>query len=131
MSVEERPYQSVEIIEIKDVDDLRFVGFLADGYPGAKTFRKNEDGNYEAYGQVVAHSGTRIEHFHPHPTYQLIVTNSRNKVATLQMDVNGEILEHKLNLGKNTVSLLKLSEADRYRFNWYKYYDADNQLITD
>lgn len=129
MSAEGRDYQSVEIIEIIDADAVRFVGFLADGHPGAATYLKNEDGNYVSDSKRIAYNVSRVQYIHHNPAYQMLVTNSNNKIATFQTNVNGEIFEQKLKPNANNVSVLKLPEADEYTFHWYKYYDADGQLI--
>lgn len=128
-SFEEYENLTIEILEMRDIEDLRFVGFLAGGHPGGVLFQKDEAGNFLGERLEVNKSRSMHFFFYPippvHPWF-MFVTNRRNEVAKFQVTVNGEIVEQELTPNKNSVVFTKIkkSQKDRYGFHDYRYYDA-------
>lgn len=73
-SIEGYENNSIEIIEIKDMNDRRFVGFLSNNNPGYIQFLKNKDGNYR-WQLIEVSDNVAFSVFTPEPQLFMIVTN--------------------------------------------------------
>ncbi|MBB6693649.1 hypothetical protein H7B90_19835 [Cohnella xylanilytica] len=125
--------KSIEILEIEDLDDQRMVGFLSDHNPGFIQFQKNKNGNY-LWKHIEVRNNESFSIFII-PGFQrfMIVTNNENKVAKMQVNINGQQLEQPFTPYQSNVAWVRLPETDRsdYEFRDYKYYDQDGNLLND
>ncbi|WP_166244469.1 hypothetical protein [Paenibacillus turpanensis] len=128
--------ESIEILEIRDFNDLRMVGFLSNNSPGYIQFAKNEDGNYE-WRHIEVQNDESFSSFLPDfrkpPKKFMLVTNHSNKIAKMQVSVNGQKLEQVFTPNNASVTWVKLPRTDKneYEFRNYKFYDKDGKLIEE
>jgi len=123
---------SIEILEIKDFDEIRVVAFLSNNNPGYIQFEKNEDGNYIKNFVEVKNDAT-LGSFSPTIPVLLLVTNYENEIAEMQVTINGETLEQNFTPNDATVAWIDLPKdvSDKYTFRNYKYFDKDGTLIKE
>lgn len=115
-SFEEYENKAIEILEIKNVDDMRFTSFLADGYPSGVRFDKNKDGNY-AYTRIMLNPSEPLQVFaYTRPNWFIVVTNNENEIEKIQETVNGQTYEIEVVLNKVGVTWVELpkSKDDHY-----------------
>ncbi len=132
-SIEGYEDKPIDILEIKDMDDQRMVGFQSDHSPGFIQFQKNKNGNY-----LWKHIGVKNnESFSIFiiPDFQMfmIVTNNENKAAKMQVSINGQQIEQAFTPYQSNVAWVRFPETDRsdYEFRDYKYYDQDGNLLKE
>lgn len=126
-------HKSIEILEIKDWNDLRVVGFLSNNSPGYIQFRKNEDGNF-IWNHIQVMDDDTFNSFNPFDLRMLMfVANNENKTSKIQVSINGQKMEQSFIPYKATVAWINFpeSENNRYEFRDYKYYDKDGNLIKE
>lgn len=125
--------QTITILAVRDFDDLRIVGLLADDRPAHAEFRKNESGDYE-WRQIEAVNGSSLGFFllkQEADQKIMIVTDSNNAIAKLSVKINGSLVEHSIRPSQSSVTWIDLppSQNGEYRFDDYQYFDEDNRLI--
>ncbi|MFC0211272.1 hypothetical protein ACFFK0_02210 [Paenibacillus chartarius] len=122
----------IEVVDYKDVDDGRMVGFLSNQSPGYIHFQKNEDGNYLWRHMEVA-DGKRFGVFTAELPMFIIVTNHKSKVARMQLSVNGQIVEQDFTPDQASVTWVEFpkSENNEYTFRNYSYYDQDGNIMNE
>ncbi|MGJ9458349.1 hypothetical protein [Oceanobacillus sp. CF4.6] len=123
--------KQIEILKINDFNEVRIVGFLSNSNPSYIEFHKNQKGNYE--WRHIESDNESFSMFLPltGSSKMMFVTNHDNKIAEIQVDINGEILEQKFTPYKGSVAWgdLPTTNKDSYEFRNYKYYDKDGNLI--
>lgn len=129
--------KQIEILDIKDFNDkdfnkVRIVGFLSDNNPAYAEFHQNQEGNYILRG-IESRNNESLSMFIHLTSKIMFVTNYNNKIAKLQVDVNGNSLEQKFTPYKGSVTWVELPPTDKssYEYRDYKYYDKDGNLIKD
>ncbi|CAM3865069.1 DUF5590 domain-containing protein [Paenibacillus lactis] len=129
-SIEGYENNSIEIVAIKDMNDRRYAGFLSNNNPGYIQFQKNKDGNYR-WQHIEVNVNEAFSAFAPEPRLFMIVTNEENKIAKMQVSVNGQEIEQEFTPYKASVTWMFLpkTEKSHYTFQNYKYYDKDGELI--
>lgn len=130
-SIEGYENNSIEIVAIKDMNDRRYAGFLSNNNPGYIQFQKNKDGNYR-WQHIEVNVNEAFSAFAPEPRLFMIVTNEENKIAKMQVSVNGQEIEQEFTPYKASVTWMFLpkTEKSHYTFQNYKYYDKDGELIN-
>ncbi|MGM0879279.1 MAG: hypothetical protein ACQEWV_32770 [Bacillota bacterium] len=131
-SIEGYEHKSIEILEIKDFDDLRIVAFLANNRPGYIEFTENKKGNY-VWRHLEVKENETFSSFHLFPRKIIFVTNNENEIAKMQVDINEQKFEREFIPNKATVTWADLPQTDKneYTFRNYKYYDKDGIIIKE
>ncbi len=131
-SIEGYGNKSIEILEIKDFNDLRVVAFLSNNSPGYIQFNKNKDNNYK-WNHIEVMDNETFSSFIPDLPMFMFVTNNENEIAKMQVTINGEKLEQEFTPNEATVNWMDLPQTDKneYTFRNYKYYDKDGNLIEE
>ncbi|WP_404331873.1 hypothetical protein [Mesobacillus maritimus] len=132
-SIEGYEDQQIEILDIQDFNDYRFVGFLSNNHPSYVEFYKNHKGNYE-WRHIETDSNDSLGFFLPFihdDLNMMVVTNYENEIAKIQIDVNGESVEQEFTPLNASVTWIELPQSDSrdYEFKNYRYYDNDGHLI--
>ncbi|MFE7061987.1 hypothetical protein ACFVAD_07530 [Sutcliffiella sp. NPDC057660] len=129
-SIEGYEHKSIEILEIKDFNDLRIVAFLANNKPGCIEFTENKKGNY-IWRNIEVKENETFSSFHISPRKMMFVTNNENEIAKMQVDINEQNFEREFIPNKATVTWADLPQTDNneYTFRNYKYYDKDGIII--
>ncbi len=125
---------SIEILDIKDLGEDRFVSFLDNNQPTFIQFTKNLDGNYE--WRFIRSGNPTFTAFFEHVRngeYDgaafWVVTTNENEIAKMELIVNREVIEQEFPLKEKSVTWIPLPESDgRYMFD-YTYYDKDGNEI--
>lgn len=127
---------SVEILEIKDINEARVVGFLSNNNPAYIQFSKNQKGNY-AWSHIEKHAGQSFTAFLIHISNDessnskfMIVTNQENNIAKMELEVNKQVIEQKFSVNQKSVTWIDLPKYDTLEFK-YKYYDTSGNLLSD
>lgn len=135
-SIEGYEYQSIKILEIKDIYDDRVVGFLANNNPAYIHFSKNQKGNFE-WNYIKTSAGQFFATYLIHITNEkadvfkfMVVTNEKNDVAKLLLDVNGKGIEKDFHVKQNSVTWIDLPKGSTYNFK-YKYFDENGKELSD
>lgn len=129
---------SIEILEIRDFDDIRMVGFLSDNNPAYIHFIRNKEGNYEwkhiekrpnqSFASFLIRDSSKeaiINHF-------MIVTNQYNEIARMQLHINEQGIQQVLDVNQKSVTWIDLPESKSETYEYrYKYYDKHGELIED
>jgi len=129
-SIEGYKNRSIDILGIKDYNDMRMVGFLSDNEPGCATFVKEKWGQYRWLDIEVKQGETFALFYRPISVNNkkvMIVTNSENKIAKMRVNLNGKGLEAAFTPQKPGVIWLDLPQT--YDFIDTEYYDQDGKLI--
>ncbi|MCA1054130.1 hypothetical protein LCM10_03955 [Rossellomorea aquimaris] len=134
-SVEGYEDKDIQLIQIKDFGELRYVGFLADRMPSYIQFRRNGKGNYE-WKHLESNQNESFAMFSPSlPNFRKImfVTNAQNEIAKMTVDINGETEVQTFPPKEPSVEWLDLPESDDdgYSYRNYRYYDEDGALIAE
>ncbi|OXM16530.1 hypothetical protein [Paenibacillus herberti] len=137
-SIKDYENEFIEILEIKDIYDLRVVGFLSNNSPAYIQFNKNQKGNYEwnkaakSLNQSFAtfpinelNNGAELMDF-------MIVTNQDNDISKMELNVNEQVIQQEFDVNEKSVTWIDLpaSKDEQYEFR-YKYYDKDGKEIGD
>jgi hypothetical protein len=134
-SIEGYEDKYIEILEIKDLSNLRIVAFLSNHSPGYIEFYKNKEGNY-VWRHIEVRSDESFSSFLIHldntdsPKF-MFITNNENEVAKMQVNINEHKLEQEFLPNQATVTWVDLPQTnkDHYEFRKYKFYDkAGNQI---
>ena len=124
--------QNIKILGVKDFNGIRIVGFLGDNSPAYIEFHKNQKGNY-IWRHIEAGNKESFRLFLPLIKGKkfMFMANNHNKIAKIQVNVNGETIEQKFTPFTETVTWIDLPQSDtgEYEFLDYKYYDKDGNLI--
>lgn len=135
-SIEGYENDSIEILEIKDINDIRVVGFLIDNNPAYIQFTKNQKGNYE-WKHIEKNSNQSFASFLVRQSKDIsnamsfmIVTNPANDIAKMRLQVNEQEILQNFNIHEKSVAWIDLpdSKDGSYAFD-YKYYDNEGNLI--
>ncbi|MDQ6421650.1 hypothetical protein RB620_19680 [Paenibacillus sp. LHD-117] len=137
-SIEGYENDSIEILEIKDIYDMRVVGFLSNNNPAYIQFFKNQKGNYEwrhiekSVNQSFASYLIQESNNEAKLLKFMIVTNQANVISKMQLGINEQVIQQEFNINQKSVTWINLPESkgDTYTFK-YKYYDKDGKLIAD
>lgn len=133
-SIDDYKNKEIEILEITDFNDERIVGFLSNNNPAYIEFNKNKKGDYvwrhiesrdnESFAMFLLLIGN---------TKMMFVTNYQNKIARMQVDVNGTTLEQNFIPDQATVTWVDLPQTNMnsYEYRNYKYYDENGNLIYE
>ncbi|MGQ4668472.1 hypothetical protein ACUIJN_22095 [Metabacillus halosaccharovorans] len=136
-SIEGYDDKPIEILEIKDFNNVRVVGFLFDGKPSYIEFNKNSMGNYKWRSIEVRNDETLSSFFPilPNNIRQklMFVSSYGNKVAKIQVDVNGQIVEQKFPPNNASVTWVDLPQSNKsdYTFRNYKFFNEEGNLLQD
>lgn len=135
-SIEGYEDKDIEIINIKDIENDRFVGFLSNNSPGYIQFIKNDFGNYRWQHIEVSQDGP-LAIFLPNltssqPHQFMFVANSFNDIAKVKITVNGEVVEQTLTPYVASVVWTALPETTNgeYRYDDYQYFDVEGNIIN-
>ncbi|MGJ7922109.1 hypothetical protein [Neobacillus sp. LXY-4] len=131
-SIEGYENKSIEVLKIIDFDNLRIAAFLSNNSPGYIQFDKNKDGNYEWESFEVRDDET-FSFFIPDERKYLFVTNNENKIAKMQVSINGQRFEQEFTPDKSTVTWVDLPKNDKreYTYRNYRFYDKDGNIIKE
>jgi hypothetical protein len=137
-SIEGYENESIEILEMKDFNDERIVGFLSKNNPAYIQFLKNSKGNYEwkhVEKMMDDSFSTFLIHFWKDEIKNvkfMIVTNQENEIAKMQLGVNEHVIEQKFNTNQKSVTWIDLPKAndEGYTFT-YKYFDKEGKQIGE
>ncbi|WP_112180446.1 hypothetical protein [Paraliobacillus zengyii] len=133
-SIEGYENKQIKVLDMKDYDDIRIVGFLSDRDPAYIEFDKNDNGDY-VWSYIESDTKKSFSIFYPLTLIEgskaIFVTNDESKVARMQVDINGTDLEQTFRPFKASVTWLDLPQTneDSYEFSDYKYFDKDENLI--
>lgn len=111
-SIEGYEGKQIEILDIKDFNEVRIVGFLSENNPAYIEFHKNQEGNYIWKG-IETRNDESLIMFIPLTSKIMFVNNYTNKIAKLQVDVNGNTLELKFTPFKGSVTWADLPKTDK------------------
>ncbi|MGM0867463.1 MAG: hypothetical protein ACQEWF_22640 [Bacillota bacterium] len=131
-SIEGYEHKSIEILEIRDFNDLRIVAILANNRPGYIEFTENKQGNY-VWRHLEVKENETFSSFHVSPRKIMFVTNNENEIAKMQVEINEQKFEQEFFQNKATVTWVDLPQTDKneYTFRNYKYYDKDGIIIKE
>ncbi|MFZ3590587.1 hypothetical protein ACOI1C_15375 [Bacillus sp. DJP31] len=135
-SIEGYKTESIEILEITDINDDRLVGFLTNNNPAYIHFTKNLKGNYEwkhiekSEGQSFASYLIHVVSDESNVLKYMIVTNQENEIAKMEMNVNGQAIEQEFNLNQKNVTWIDLPQANTHTYN-FKFFDKAGSLIGE
>lgn len=127
----------IEILGIKDFNDVRIVGFLYNDRPAYIEFYKNKRGNYKWRHIEVRYDETLSSFFlvlHNNISPKLMyVSSHQNKITKMQVEVNGQKVEQQFPPNKASITWVDLPQTDKngYTFRNYKFYDVEGNLIKD
>ncbi len=96
-SIEGYADKPTEILDIKDFDDVRVVGFLYNNNPAYMTLYKNVWGNYK-WKSIEVRNDETLSAFLPSlpqniPPKMMYVSTFDNKLTTSEVDVNGQLVK--------------------------------------
>ncbi|WP_409252785.1 hypothetical protein V1502_02325 [Bacillus sp. SCS-153A] len=133
-SVEGYEDKDIQVIQIKDFDDVRIVGFLANHKPSYIEFAKNDKGNY-VWNHIESTQEQALAMFSPGRGIEKImfVSNDENDIAKMTVDINGEMLVQTFLPYEPNVTWVDLPESrdGGYEYRNYKYYNEDGGLIKE
>lgn len=137
-SIEGYSSDSIELLEIKDINDNRIVGFLINSNPAYIHFIKNPKGNYEwAYaekseGESFAHYFISFMDDQSSGKSLMIITNHENEIAKMELEVNKRVLEKEFRVNQSSVTWIPIAETDENSYSLsYKYFDINGNLIEE
>ncbi|TMU85882.1 hypothetical protein FGG79_11850 [Bacillus sp. BHET2] len=126
--------KDIHVVEIKDFDDVRIVGFLANHMPSYIEFAKNDKDNY-VWKHIESNQDEALAMFLPGRDIEKImfVANDENDIAKMTVDINGETLVQTFTPYEPSVTWVDLpkSEEGRHEYRNYKYYDKNGDLIEE
>jgi hypothetical protein len=135
-SVEGYESGSIEILDIKDIDKDRVVGFLYDNSPAYIHFHKNRKGNYK-WNHIEKRPGDSFTLFiiqiqDSDILRFMTITNQENEIAKLKLNVNNQIVERKFKVKERAVYWIDLpkSKDKNYSFK-YEYFDKEGNPLND
>lgn len=132
-SIDNYKKKEIKVLGIRDFNDLRIVGFLSNNNPSYIEFEKNRKGNYE-WRHIESREGPfSMFLLQMENSKMMFVTNYDNRIAKMQVDINGETLEQNFTPREATVSLVDLpnTKAKNYEYQNYRYYDEEGSLIEE
>ncbi|UJF33455.1 hypothetical protein [Paenibacillus hexagrammi] len=124
---------AIEILEVRDFDDQRVVGFLSNHRPGCIQFRKNSDGDFD-WSFIQVRNNETFSYFIPdHLPMFMLVASPENEIAKIQVRINGQKLEQHVIPHKAAVAWIDFPESEdhHYEFRDYTYYDKDGNLMKE
>jgi hypothetical protein len=130
--------KAISILAINDFNEIRIAGILADNHPGYIEFKRNKNGDYE-WSHIETTSGEATLGFYLPNISEvssrkiMVVTNQNNQIAKLTVEINKQLFEKLINSIQSSVTWFDLpqTESNEYRFDNYKYYDKNGQLINN
>lgn len=132
-SIDNYKNKEITILGIKDFNDVKIVGFLSNNNPSYIEFEKNQKGDYE-----WRHIESRDDSFSMflllmESSKMMFVTNYENRIAKMQVDINGKTFEQYFTPGEATVTWVDLPHTNTksHEYRNYKYYDEDGNLIEE
>lgn len=130
-SIEGYKGQTIELVGVTDFAEKRYAAFLADNHPGYIQFKRNSRGNYE-WESVGVNGNESFSTFALESGKFLAVMNHENRIAKMQVRVNGQLVEKEFKPHQASAAWLEWPPADddRYEFRDYKYYDEQGNLIN-
>lgn len=136
-SIEGYNHGLIEILEVRDIEDIRIVAFLVNNSPSYIRFERNSKGNYEwSYAEKkddksFASFSIKV------PSESLdvrlmVITTEENKIAKMELGVNNRIIEQGFRVNERTVTWIPYSTPNekQYRFT-YKYYDENGNPVVE
>ncbi|MFD1019553.1 hypothetical protein [Thalassobacillus hwangdonensis] len=133
-SIDDYENKEVEILEISDFNDVRIVGFLSNDSPSYIEFIKNQKENY-VWRHIESRDNESFSMFSPlsGSSKMMVVTNYENKIAKMQVDINGKPLEQIFTPHQANVTWVDKPQTnkDSYEYRNYKYYDINGNLIKE
>ncbi|QDP41501.1 hypothetical protein [Radiobacillus deserti] len=125
--------KNIEILDIKDFNDSRYVGFLSNRNPSYMELSRNSQGNY-IWKHIETASQESFSMFLPvmEDSKIMFVTNSENEIAKMQVDINGTTLEQTFTPFQATVTWVDLPPTNEptYEYRNYRYFDKNGDLIN-
>lgn len=137
-SIEGYENDSIEILEINDINDDRVVGFLSNHNPAYIQFTKNHNGDYQ-WNHIEKSSGQSFSEFlinvrndHSNELKMMIVTTQENEIAKMQLSVNNQVKEQEFSVNQKRVYWRDIpkSKDNNYAFE-YKFFDNNGNLLSD
>lgn len=136
-SIEGYEDQSISVLEVKDFNDNRIAGILVNNRPGYIEFKKNKNGDY-VWSHIEATNDNALGFYLPDINEAsnrkiMIVTSPNNQVAKLSVEINYKLIEQSIYPIQSSVTWIDLpqTESDEYRFDNYKYYDQEGNIIKN
>ncbi|MGG3806196.1 hypothetical protein [Metabacillus fastidiosus] len=109
--------KSIEILEIKDFDDVRIVGFLYNDRPAYIEFHKNNRGNYK-WRSIEDRQDETLSFFLPllpntiRPKL-MYVSNHENKITEIQVNIDGHLVEQEILPKKAMITWIDFPKKDK------------------
>ncbi|MCD8510526.1 MAG: hypothetical protein LRY73_12075 [Bacillus sp. (in: Bacteria)] len=135
-SIDTHQHQSIELLEIIDIGDVRIAAFLSDGNPAYIRFYKNTYGDYlwnssATMDQALSTFVVTLKGDDGGPIL-LLISNHHNPVAKVEVKVNRHKLEQELAVNEASVNWFDLGEveANYMRFD-YTFFDEEGNVIDD
>lgn len=134
-SIEGYENKQINILGINDFNEFRIVGLLSDDNPTYIEFYKNPNGDY-VWRHIEYEANSSFSMFLPliqEIRKMMFVTNNNNKIAKIQLDVNGVTLEQEFIPFKASVTWIELPQSENgdYNFENYSFYDSEGNLIEN
>lgn len=127
---------SIDIIDIKDVEDERLVAFLSNNLPAYIHFIKDKYGNYKWISAEI--KGEPLSHFFIHLSNRmdnysnlwiLTVATYDNEISKMELLANQQVFVEEFSLYKNSATWLEMPKEEKdFSFD-YIYYDKNGKLI--
>ncbi|WP_319003623.1 lysozyme inhibitor LprI family protein [Sutcliffiella horikoshii] len=127
---------SIDIIDIKDVEDERLVAFLSNNLPAYIHFIKDKYGNYIWISAEI--KGEPLSHFFIHLTNRmdnhsnlwiLTIATYDNEISKMELRANQHVYVEEFSLYKNSTTWLELPKEEKDFSYDYIYYDKNGKLI--
>jgi len=128
--------EEIEILDIRDINNDRIVGFLSNNSPAYIHFRKNSDGNYKWNHIEKRKNQSFSEYMIYVPNNEssnlklMIVTNQNNEIAKMEVSVNDYVIEQNFAVNQKTVIWIDIPQSSDNTYTWgFKYFDVDGNLL--
>lgn len=129
-------YGRIEILDIRDINDDRVVGFLFNDHPAYIQFTKDKKGNYR-WKHIEKREGESFVPFlinifaSESPILKfMIITNKENEISKMELDVDGNVIEQRFSVNQESVSWIDVPQGKSHEFK-YKYFDKNGNPIGD
>lgn len=128
--------EEIEILDIRDINNDRIVGFLSNSSPAYIHFWKNSEGNYKwnhiekRKNQSFAEYTIYVPNNESSDLKLMIVTNQNNEIAKMEINVNGYIIEQNFAVNQKSVIWIDIPQSSDNTYTWgFKYFDIDGNLL--
>jgi len=136
-SIEGYHHGLIEILEVKDIEDIRIVAFLVNNTPAYIRFERNSKGNYE-WSYAEKKDGESFASFSikvPSESLdvrRMVITTEDNEIARMELGVNDRVIEQDFDVNERTVTWIPISTPNVKQYSYtYKYFDENGNSIVE